>query len=440
MIRVTSDMYAEYLRYTNRFRHIPYYIDALKLVERRILLTLNDVAKVKLIKSARVVGDTIGKLHPHGDVSTYDALVGLVNRGFAVGSGNWGRPGFLEDDRAAAYRYSECKVQKGLNDIIMEFLDYVPWEEIEYANEPIYYANPIPIGLVGSDFITGIGVDTIKCPRYSSNDLFKRLLYLLNNQTPETIIPNISGCDIYEEEPGEFERILQTGKGSVQVVPKITKRYDHIIIEGRSPLKGFGPLIAFNNKWKDKNKIEYFEHVDLSGDRMPLEIQIYPPRNAPLTTAFTNTIWQKISQKVNVICNFIGPDLKTEIFGIDTLLVEAYKNWKETHLVKLNDDQRRAEKKIFELDVVQVVRDIMTHNPNCKRVDDVIAAFIPHQKHFPMIHPDDIKGVVGKFSIKALIEKDLNQQDYRNEVQQIIINKGNIDKLSIDRVNGYVNK
>lgn len=439
-MRVTSDVYCEYLRYTNRFRHIPYYIDALKLVERRLLLTLNDVAKVKHIKSARIIGDTIGKLHPHGDLSTYEALIGLVQRGFADGSGNWGRPGFIEDDKAAAYRYSECKVQKGLNDIIMEFLDYVPWEEIEYANEPIYFANPVPVGLIGSDFITGIGVDTIKCPRYSSKDLFERLLSKLNNQTPKTIIPNVPGCDVYEEEPGEFEKILQIGRGSIQVIPKITTRYDHMIVHGRSPLKGFGQLIAFNKKYKKKNKVEFFDVVDLSGDRAPIEVQISPLKKGQITQQFINTIWQKVSQKVNVICNFIGSDYKTSIFGIDDLLINAYDNWKSTHLIKLNDSHRRTSEKIFELDVVQVVRDIMQHNPACKKVDDVIAAFIPHQQHFPMISPEDIKKAIGKYSIKALIEKDLNQQEYKTELGIIQGNITNINQISLDRINGYLGK
>ncbi|MBC8427542.1 MAG: hypothetical protein H8D97_01485 [Proteobacteria bacterium] len=439
MMQVTSDMYAEYLRYTNRFRHIPHYIDALKLVERRLLLTLNNVAKSKHVKSARIIGDCIGKLHPHGDVSTYEALIGLVQRGFVDGSGNWGRPGFVEDDKAAAYRYSECKVQKGLNDIIMEFLDYVPWEEIEYANEPIHFANPIPIGLIGSDFITGIGVDTIKCPRYTSKDLFERLLSLLNNQTPKTIIPNVSGCDVYEEEIGEFENILTTGKGSIQIIPKIIRRYDHIVINGRSPLKGFGPLIAFNKKYKEKYKDEYFDVVDLSGDKSPIEVQISPIKGQ-LNQQFINNIWTRISQKVNVICNFIGPDLKTNTFGIDYLLIKAYNNWKNTHLLKLNDEHRRINEKIFELDIVQVVRDIMQYNPTCKKVDDVLTVFAIHQQHFPMIAPEHIKTVIGKYSIKALIEKDLNKQELQTDLHGVQTNISNISKISIDRIKEYLNK
>jgi len=437
MIRVTSDMYCEYLRYTNRFRHIPYYIDCLKLVERRILLTLHNTAPNKLVKSARIVGDCIGKLHPHGDLSTYEALVGLVQRGFVEGSGNWGRPGFIEDDRAAAYRYSECKAQKGLDNIISELLDYVPWEEIEYSNEPVYFSNPIPIGLIGSDFISGIGVDTIKCPRYKSKDLFERLLSLLSNTAANTIIPNVPGCNILEDSPGEFESILKTGRGRIQIIPKITRKYDHMIIHGRSPLKRFSPLITFNDRYKKKNKIEFFEFIDLSGDKDPIEVQISPIKGGQLTNEFVNEIWKRICQKVNVICNFIGKDLNTNVFSVDSLLLTAYNNWKETHLLKLDDDYRRIEGKLFEMDVIQVVRDIMQYNPTCKKVDDVIAAFIPHQKSFPMINPDQIKTVIGKYNIKTLIEKDLNKQEYTTELNNVQSNINNIDTNTLDRIKGY---
>ena len=372
------------------------------------------------------------------DTSTYDALVGLVQRGFAVGKGNWGQPGFLEDDKAGAMRYTNIMVQKGLNNLITEFLDYVPWEEIEYNKEPIYFANPIPIGLVGEGFITGIGVDTIKCPRFSSKDLFTRLTELLQNKTPTTIIPNISGCDVYEENPGEFERILKTGEGSIQVAPKITVNYDNIIIHGRSPLRGFGPLIAFNKKYKDENKKEYFEHVDLSGDRSPIEVQMYPTKGGQITNDFTNTIWKKLSQKINVICNFINDDGMVEKFGIDDLLIKSYNKWKDTHLLKLNDDHRRIDEKIFEMDVVQVVRDIMQHNPNCKKVDDIITTFIPHQQSFPQISTDHIRKVVGKYSIKVLIEKDLNQQEHRQELKNIQKDINNIDQISYNRILGYM--
>jgi len=80
MKRAIPSLYAEYGRYIDEFRAIPYHIDCLKPVERRLLFTLFNVAK-RLTKSARVIGEAIGKYHPHGDQSAYGTLVGLVRRG-----------------------------------------------------------------------------------------------------------------------------------------------------------------------------------------------------------------------------------------------------------------------------------------------------------------------------------------------------------------------
>jgi DNA gyrase/topoisomerase IV subunit A len=104
MKNVVTNLYPEYLRYIDSFRAIPWKIDALKPVERRLLLTVHEVARTKLQKSAKVVGFCLGKWHPHGDIACYEALAGLVNRGLVTGQGNWGSMG-LEDMSCAAQRY-----------------------------------------------------------------------------------------------------------------------------------------------------------------------------------------------------------------------------------------------------------------------------------------------------------------------------------------------
>ena len=85
--------YSEYGRYINRFRAIPFFVDCLKPVERRVLLVLWEEAKNKLVKSAKIVGSTIGKYHAHGDQSCYGSLVQLVHQNYAIGKWNWGSPG-----------------------------------------------------------------------------------------------------------------------------------------------------------------------------------------------------------------------------------------------------------------------------------------------------------------------------------------------------------
>ncbi|MDX1699651.1 MAG: DNA gyrase subunit A, partial [Melioribacteraceae bacterium] len=93
MRKIIPVFYSEYGRYISRFRAIPLYVDALKPVERRLLLSLHEVAKNKLVKSAKVIGHVIGSYHPHGDQSAYGTLVDMVRRGLVLGEGNFGTEG-----------------------------------------------------------------------------------------------------------------------------------------------------------------------------------------------------------------------------------------------------------------------------------------------------------------------------------------------------------
>ena len=110
MHKIIPIYYSEYGRYINRFRAIPSHIDCLKPVERRLLLTLHEVAKNDVTKSAKVIGNCLGKYHPHGDQSIYKTLINLVKQEYAEGQGNWGSQGLINDP-AAAYRYTEIKLE-----------------------------------------------------------------------------------------------------------------------------------------------------------------------------------------------------------------------------------------------------------------------------------------------------------------------------------------
>ena len=148
-------LYAEYGRYTDELRMIPYYLDCLKPVERRVLYSLHTFPKNKTTKCARVVGDVIGKYHPHGDASTYGSLVSLVHRQYAIGQGNFGAIN-LKPPRAAAYRYCVTKDTK----IPTEFgiFDIVELNDIINNNINVFKYNG---DLVNASYWFNTGLDDI---------------------------------------------------------------------------------------------------------------------------------------------------------------------------------------------------------------------------------------------------------------------------------------
>lgn len=242
MKQILANLYSEYGRYIDSQRAIPSENDCLKPVERRLIVSVHEVAPPggKLQKSAKVVGHCIGCYHPHSDAGNYESLVGLVNRGLVSGQGNWGRRGW-DDSPFAHMRYTECKEQKIVNDIISELLPYTPRESIELDPEPLYIPSPIPMGLIGEGVITGIGFNITRIGRYQYGDLLKRLYEILTKSESKTIIkPSFKDCIVKEFTPGEFEKILTIGEGTIEVVPIIkTLNNNTLVIHGIHPLVGF---------------------------------------------------------------------------------------------------------------------------------------------------------------------------------------------------------
>jgi len=186
MFESASICYATWGRNATR-QKTPSDKDCLIFSERRIFLILSELKKKlknKKIKSARVVGDTIGRLHPHGDTSVYNTLVKLANETpFIEKQGNWGRDG-LEKENPAAMRYTECMLKDNIYNIAFKYINYVDFRKTdldEDQKEEIYIPCPVPIGLVGQNLNSEISLYRPLLPRYKFNDLINRLKWLIEN-------------------------------------------------------------------------------------------------------------------------------------------------------------------------------------------------------------------------------------------------------------------
>ena len=122
----TENAYLNYAMYVINDRALPHIGDGLKPVQRRIIYAMSELrlnADAKYMKSARTIGDVIGKYHPHGDAASYEAMV-LMAQSFSYryplvdGQGNWGSP---DDPKSyAAMRYTESKLTKYASVLLSE--------------------------------------------------------------------------------------------------------------------------------------------------------------------------------------------------------------------------------------------------------------------------------------------------------------------------------
>lgn len=456
MQKIIPVYYSEYGRYINRFRAIPFYIDCLKPVERRILLVLHEVARNKLTKSAKVVGTTIGSYHPHGDQSCYETLVNLVQQDFATGQGNWGSPGLI-DAEAASFRYTECKLNAWVEELAFKYIDFVPWMELETIPEPLYLPSPVPLGLIGDGVITGISFYRTLVPKYKLQDLIKRLIWLLDNNKIESssdladlesltlteeiagpcIQPNIKSCQISEDQPNQFYSLLFNGVGSINVIPNGK-------IDGKTiKILGRAPNASFNSLREKKDKLEI--HLNCLSKK-EIEVEVIPRKRGTNLTELGTKIWNDyLIKKMNFNCIVCDNDGVVDTVGIDSLISNSYRAWKYAVLLKNVDDYEKLTNKKFELLIVQIIRYII-EQIKANKVSEIIDEFkklcksksmcievekynvetAKWSKHDLEITDKNIEEVCNKKNIRSLIETTI---DIKKVEQDLLLVKNLINNV-----------
>ncbi|MCW5715402.1 MAG: DNA topoisomerase IV subunit A [Bauldia sp.] len=226
-----EERYLAYALSTIMHRALPDARDGLKPVHRRILyamrqLRLDPGSGFK--KSARVVGDVIGKYHPHGDQSVYDALVRLAQE-FAVryplvdGQGNFGN---IDGDNAAAMRYTEARMTEvagllldGIDENAVDFRETYDGEE----KEPIVLPGAFPNLLANGSAGIAVGMAT-SIPPHNAAELCDAALHLIKhpNATIEKLVDFVPGPDfptggIIIDEPAAIREAYRTGRGGFRV-------------------------------------------------------------------------------------------------------------------------------------------------------------------------------------------------------------------------------
>lgn len=415
-------LYAEYGRYTDELRMIPYFQDCLKPVERRVLYSVHQIARSSTKKSAKVVGDCIGSYHPHGDKSTYDTLVALVHRGYVEKQGNFGMIS-LDAIRAAAYRYTEVKANPFVDSFAFDLIEFVEWGDPENLGDkqPLYLGTPVPLGLIGEGIISGISFNTTKIPRFTLPDLLDRLSYLFQkeldpNTPPVTILPNLPNFDIYEQSPGEFENILTTGEGTITIIPKMMVDSFGVHVYGKPP--------TGVSKWKDGAEKGYYKLIDLSSKSQFEALFQTPTEHAP-DQQFVNNIYEFVTSRLKFKCNVIQKDSIVTTMSIDNLLLDSYNNWVELLKLKYIKDKTALLEKLFQLKVVAVIRDILNnHTISLQKVDNIVSIFSQYYKtNYPDITDENIRQTCNKQNIRTLIEHNIDSQSVQikiNEVDDIL--------------------
>lgn len=223
-----KDSYINYAMSVIISRALPDVRDGLKPVHRRILFAMHKnglTSKAKFAKSARIVGDVIGKYHPHGDSSVYEAMVRMA-QDFSMrymlvkGQGNFGS---IDGDGAAAMRYTEAK----MNAITEEILADIENETVDFRDnydgsqkEPIVLPTKVPTLLLNGTMGIAVGMAT-NVPPHNLKELIEGINHLIDNPecTIDDLMEFIKGPDfptagkIYDK--SAIRKAYATGRGSI---------------------------------------------------------------------------------------------------------------------------------------------------------------------------------------------------------------------------------
>jgi len=239
---ITTQMKKSYLDYAMSVitsRALPDVRDGLKPVHRRIIFAMHEAgltSSAKFRKSATVVGDVLGKYHPHGDSSVYDSMVGLA-QDFTTryplvwGQGNFGS---IDGDSAAAYRYTEAKMQK----ITGELLADINKNTVNFApnfdgskQEPTVLPTRVPSVLLNGGLGIAVGMAT-NIPPHNLTEVCNATIALIDNPdaTTKDLMEHVKGPDfplgatIFNKK--DILEAYETGRG------RVVARGDTEIIEG----------------------------------------------------------------------------------------------------------------------------------------------------------------------------------------------------------------
>lgn len=367
-----KNKYNLYASAVNKDRALPDIRDGLKPSQRRIIYcmyTLGLTPDKPYKKCARIVGEVLGKYHPHGDQSVYDALVNMAqdfNKLYPLidGHGNFG----TVDDGPAAYRYTESrlspnamKLLKYLDKNIIDFIPNFDEEEIEPTVLPAIFPNLLVNGTKG----IGVGIKS-NMPSHNLTEVINGIIAFIDNPkiTTKEMLKYIpapdfpSGEDIY----GNFEEIYEKGEGNITLKGLIKKEKDKIVIT-RIPyqVKKTTLILKINVLFAENKTIKDIrdESDNKVGTRIVLDLKNCTEEEKD---EIINIIYNKTSMTIGFACKFkvVYKDSVIENYISLLEMIRLYVEDK-TELIerKLNWDLKLLEKRLHLLEgLIKALNDI----------------------------------------------------------------------------------
>ena len=450
----SEDAYLNYSMYVILDRALPSLLDGLKPVQRRIIYAMSELGlkySTKYKKSARTVGDVLGKFHPHGDTACYEAMV-IMAQSFAYnmplidGQGNWG----TQDDPKsfAAMRYTESKLTK-YSELLLQDLkngtsDWIPNFD-GTLDEPKFLPSQIPNILINGSSGIAVGMST-DIPPHNLGEIILAVQHVINN--PKCTIKELmefipapdypTGAHLLHDE-SDIDAIYNEGTGNI----KLRAEYSH---HGKSIEIISLPYQASTTKIIEQiqsqiieKKIGFINTIeDQSDEKNPVKIIMKIKGNSHSPTEVMNHLYftTDLERNYRVNLNMISANGKPRVMNLKEILSEWVSFRIDTYKRKLNYENNQILERLHILEGFLIVY---------KHLDKIIEILRNEDNPKPKI----IK--IGKFSEKqyesiinmrlrsiAKLEEDKIKDEYNNlkkrnkEINSILKSKSKLNKIIIN--------
>ncbi len=452
----TEKAYLDYSMYVILDRALPHLGDGLKPVQRRIIYAMSELglkASAKHKKSARTVGDVLGKFHPHGDSACYEAMV-LMAQPFSYryplvdGQGNWGSP---DDPKSfAAMRYTEAKLAKFSELLLSELghgtADWLPNFD-GTLNEPAVLPSRVPHVLLNGSTGIAVGMAT-DIPPHNLNEVVQATVHLLNN--PASGISDLmrfikapdypTDAEIITPE-ADIRKLYESGKGSLKM-RAVYQIEDGDIVVTALPhqVSGAKVLEQIAAQMQAKKLPMVVDLRDESDHENPTRLIIVPRSNRVDTEAmmahlFATTDLEK-SYRVNL--NMIGTDGRPQVKSLLQILGEwinfrraTVRRRLEHRLEKVNDRLHLLEGLLIAYLNIDEVIDIIRTEDQPKQ--ELISRFGLSERQAEAILELRLRQLAKLEEIKIRGEQD-ELQDERESLEHLLGSDSALNQLIEDEL------
>lgn len=336
----TEKAYLDYSMYVILDRALPHIADGLKPVQRRIVYAMSELgltALAKYKKSARTVGDVLGKYHPHGDSACYEAMV-LMAQNFSYryplvdGQGNWGSP---DDPKSfAAMRYTESRLTPYAQTLLSELgQGTVEWTDNfdGTLKEPELLPARLPNVLLNGSMGIAVGMAT-DIPPHNLREVASACIQLLDEPdcSDKTLFKFIQGPDYPTEaeiitSKQDIQTMYMSGTGSIRMRAKYEREGDNIVITALPHQVSGAKLLEQIAAQMQAKKLPMIEDLrDESDHESPTRLVVIPRSkridiDAVMSHLFATTDLEK-NFRVNI--NMIGLNGRPQVKNLKQILVE----------------------------------------------------------------------------------------------------------------------